>query len=89
MIRANERVLKALHGLHRNDPDFKIVVEWMREYLAGLDRQNRNTMDEKLVRWTQGQAQFVSEFLDMIENSQVNLEAIEKEPKGFMERMFG
>jgi hypothetical protein len=66
--KANPQVLAALSSLNVNQ-DFLKVKEWLCESLDRLYADGATTKDETIVRWTQGAAQTVRDFLEKAESA--------------------
>lgn len=64
----DNKTLLALNALQGNS-DFEQVREWLAESLHDLYVDGSTAKDEYLVRWHQGAAQAVHEFLDKAANA--------------------
>jgi len=56
MIQPDQRTEVAIKSL-RNNPDFKMVVDWLVDNKVDVEKVNRIQKDDVLVRWGQGTAQ--------------------------------
>ena len=63
MEKPTTEVYRAFIALE-DDPDFQILVDWLGRRLAQIRAINDKTPTELLVRWNQGRAQELTEFLD-------------------------
>jgi hypothetical protein len=64
MLPADERVLRALVSLE-DDPNFEALAEWLERRLTAIRAATDKQPNEVLLRWQQGRAQELVEFLDI------------------------
>lgn len=69
------RELTALVSLDHNE-DFKVILNWLHKSLNEIREANDSTKDETLVRWNQGAAQTLHQFLETSQNSKQSLSKI-------------
>lgn len=68
LSRPSTKVITALARLEGNN-DFEVIREWLKESLQDLYGTCTATKDETLVRWQQGAAQTVADFLSRAEEA--------------------
>jgi len=79
MKQVDEKVGGALMYLGGN-PQFKVVMEWLRESLADQDERNRNETSDVTLRQGQGKALNIAEILKMVDAAPDTLERIRSAP---------
>jgi hypothetical protein len=74
MARAGDerRLLQAFATLE-NDPDFRVIVGWVRAERDAARASNDSMKDETIVRWNQGKAQLGTKFTDLAESARSKL----------------
>lgn len=68
LAKPNQKVLSALASL-RGDPNFSTVLDWMCQSLDNLYADGASAKDDVIVRWHQGAAQAVRDFLDKADSA--------------------
>ncbi len=63
LVKPSLRVINALGSLEGN-PNFVDVMAWLQESLDRLNTDSRSIQNEVVLRWTQGAAQTVSDFIE-------------------------
>lgn len=64
MLKADKQIVAALSSLGGNS-DFDTVIRWLLQTRDDINSEMAVTKDDVLVRWHQGSAQFISDFLDI------------------------
>lgn len=72
MTPASERVLVALASLE-SDPDFVVLMEWMRSRREEETKTLMLSKDHVQVRWSQGACQFLDDFIELAEKARAIL----------------
>ena len=73
--RPDTQVLRAMQGLSPQ-ADWITVRRFLQDELTKLHHTLESCLDEAKLRQLQGRAQFVREFLDLVENSRQTLEKL-------------
>ena len=75
-----QKIIQAFVALD-NNPDFEVVVDWMRERLRSQEEENTQQFDETRLRWGQGRAQQLSALLGEFDSSRENMVRIKEAKK--------
>lgn len=62
LIQPKQDVIQALASLN-NEYQFRVICDWLENTLNQIDEESATTKDEVQLRWNQGAAQVIREFL--------------------------
>lgn len=66
------RLLQAFATLE-HEPDFKVILDWIRSRRDAARSGNDAMKDETIVRWNQGKAQLGTEIISLAETARAKL----------------